>query len=214
MTKVWIDNPKYSLYNEPMNKNLRNVIIITILGVLTYLITMGVFAYFFHKALWDSDSLQDIFFIFLASSLTPTALGFLIVGSIGLYKHLQVKKVTFSWIMIAIYFSPIAMLGTYNYIDRQIYNATYTFTIEKWANASEEERARIIPFFRQQYDLVGDNIDVVIPLLGTPDSTTDTMYYYNLGYAESVLVTEPVYYLVEFNPQNIITSERVYEGYL
>lgn len=197
-----------------MNKNLRNAIIITILGVLTYLVTMGVFAYFFHKALWGSDSLQDIFFIFLASSLTPTALGFLIVGSIGLYKHLQVKKVTFSFIMLAIYLSPIAMLGTYNYIDCQIYNATYTFTVEKWANANEDERARIIPFFRKQYNLVGDNIDVVIPLLGTPDTVTDTTYSYNLGVAESVLVTQPIYYLINFNEQNIITSERVYKGYL
>ena len=188
--------------------------IITILGVLTYLVTMAVFAYFFHKALWGSDSLQDIFFIFLASSLTPTALGFLIVGSIGLYKHLQVKKVTFSFIMLAIYLSPIAMLGTYNYIDCQIYNATYTFTVEKWANANEDERARIIPFFRKQYNLVGDNIDVVIPLLGTPDTVTDTTYSYNLGVAESVLVTQPIYYLINFNEQNIITSERVYKGYL
>lgn len=209
-----MDNLQDPVYNEPMNKNLRNAMIITILGVLTYLIKMGVFAYFFHKGLWGSDSLQDIFFIFLASSLTPTALGFLIVGSIGLYKHLKVKKVTFSWIMIAIYLSPIAMLGTYNYIDRQIYNATYTFTVEKWANASEEERARIIPFFRKQYDLVGDNIDVVIPLLGTPNTVTDTTYYYNLGVAESVLVTKPVYYLVEFNEENIITGESVYKGYL
>ena len=209
-----LDNRDFQSYNERMNKNLRNAIIITILGVLTYLLTMGVFAYFFHKGLWGTDSLQDIFYIFLVSSLTPTALGLLIVGSVGLYKHLKVKKVTFSLIMLAIYLSPIAMLGTYNYIDRQIYNATYTFTIEKWANASEDERARIIPFFRKQYDLVGDNLDVVIPLLGTPDTVTDTTYSYNLGVAESVLVTQPIYYLVNFNEQNIITSERVYKGYL
>lgn len=209
-----LDNRDFQSYNERMNKNLRNAIIITILGVLTYLLTMGVFAYFFHKGLWGTDSLQDIFYIFLVSSLTPTPLGLLIVGSVGLYKHLKVKKVTFSLIMLAIYLSPIAMLGTYNYIDRQIYNATYTFTIEKWANASEDERARIIPFFRKQYDLVGDNLDVVIPLLGTPDTVTDTTYSYNLGVAESVLVTQPIYYLVNFNEQNIITSELVYKGYL
>lgn len=197
-----------------MDKNLRNAIIITVLGVLTFLVTMGVFAYFFHKSLWGSSSLQDIFYIFLASCFTPTALGLLIVGSIGLYKHLNVKKVTFSFIMIAIYLSPIAILGTYNYIDRQIYNATYTFTVENWAVANQEERARIIPFFRQQYDLVGDNIDVVIPLLGTPDKVTDTTYFYNLGLAESVLVTEPIYYLVNFNEQYIVTSERVFQGYL
>jgi hypothetical protein len=197
-----------------MDKNLRNAIIITVLGVLTFLVTMGVFAYFFHKSLWGSSSLQDIFYIFLASCFTPTSLGLLIVGSIGLYKHLNVKKVTFSFIMIAIYLSPIAILGTYNYIDRQIYNATYTFTVEKWAVANQEERARIIPFFRQQYDLVGDNIDVVIPLLGTPDKVTDTTYFYNLGLAESVLVTEPIYYLVNFNEQYIVTSERVFQGYL
>lgn len=126
-----LDIRDFQSYNEGMNKNLRNAIIITILGVLTYLLTMGVFAYFFHKGLWGTDSLQDIFYIFLVSSLTPTALGLLIVGSVGLYKHLKVKKVTFSLIMLAIYLSPIAMLGTDNYIDRQIYNATYTFTIEK-----------------------------------------------------------------------------------
>ena len=150
--------------------------------------------------------------MFYWAGCISTASGLLITGSVLFYTCHAVRKKIFALLMVAIYVLPVAMFGTYRLIDRQVYTATYSFTVEKWANADEDDRAHIIDFFREGYDLVGESIDTVPPLLGAPDSVTDTAYYYNLGYHKYYLGVDPVYYLVEFDSQNIIFKEGVYEG--
>jgi len=140
------------------------------------------------------------------------ASGLLIAGSVLFYTCHVVPKKIFALLMVAIYALPAAMFGTYRLIDRQVYTSTYSFTVEKWASANVDNRAHIIDFFREEYHLAGEDIDFVPPLLGTPDSITDTAYYYNLGNHKYILGVDPVYYLVEFDSQNIITKEGVYEG--
>ena len=195
-----------------MNKNFRNAMIILILGVSLYLVSVGILAYIFHQSRWGLGSIELIILIWVPVVLSQFVLGFLITGLIALYKFLKTKKLMFTLITVGVFILPIAMLGIYQDIDRRIYEATYSFSVEKWANADENDRARIIRFFREDYDLVGDSIDVVPPLLGTPDSVTETAYYYNLGDVEFVLGIDPIFYLIEFNDQNIITAEGVYQG--
>lgn len=195
-----------------MKKNLRKAIIILVLGVLIFLATMGVFGYYSHRSLWGVDTLQDLLaLLFIAPILFPYALGLLIVGSIGLYKNLKVKKLTFFLLMITVYISPIGMLVIYRCIDQQIYDTTYAFSAEKWSNANEDERSHIIHFFRAQHELVEKDLDYAIILLGQPDREEELKYYYSLGLEEAVLVTHEVYYLIEFDIQNIITNESIIE---
>lgn len=195
-----------------MNKNLRNTLILLILGVSLYLVAVGILAYIFHQTRWGGGSIELIILIWVPVVLSQFVLGLLITGLVALYKFFKTRKLLFSIITVSIWVLPIAMLGIYQDIDQRIYEATYSFTVEKWAAADEDDRARMIRFFREDYDLVGENIDVVPPLLGTPDSITDTGYYYNLGNVEYVLGMDPMYYLIEFNDQNIIVAEGVYQG--
>lgn len=195
-----------------MNKNLRNTLIILILGVSLYLVAVGILAYIFHQTRWGGGSIELIILIWVPVVLSQFVLGLLITGLVALYKFFKTRKLLFSIITVSIWVLPIAMLGIYQDIDQRIYEATYSFTVEKWAVADEDDRARMIRFFREEYDLVGENINVVPPLLGTPDSITDTGYYYNLGNVEYVLGMDPLYYLIEFNDKNIIITEGVYQG--
>lgn len=195
-----------------MKNNLKKAIIILFLGIIIYLTTMGVFGYYFHQSLWGRDTLQDLLaLLFIAPILLPYALGLLIVGSVELYKKLKVKKLTLSLIMLAIYISPIAMLSVYRFIDHQIYDSTYAFSAEKWATANEDERSHMIHYFREQHELVEKELEYAIILLGQPDREEDLKYYYSLGLEEAVLVTHEVYYLIEFDFQNIITNESIIE---
>ena len=195
-----------------MNKNLRNTLILLILGVSLYLVAVGILAYIFHQTRWGGGSIELIILIWVPVVISQFVLGLLITGLVALYKFFKTRKLLFSIITVSIWVLPIAMLGIYQDIDQRIYEATYSFTVEKWAAADEDDRARMIRFFREDYDLVGENIDVVPPLLGTPDSITDTGYYYNLGNVEYVLGMDPLYYLIEINNQNIIIAEGVYQG--
>ena len=195
-----------------MNKNLRNTLIILILGVSLYLVAVGILAYIFHQTRWGGGSIELIILIWVPVVISQFVLGLLITGLVALYKFFKTRKLLFSIITVSIWVLPIAMLGIYQDVDQRIYEATYSFTIEKWATADEDDRARMIRFFREEYDLVGENINVVPPLLGTPDSITDTGYYYNLGNVEYVLGMDPLYYLIEYNEQNIIIAEGVYQG--
>lgn len=197
-----------------MNVDSKNAIIITAIGVIAYLFSMGMIAYIYHLSLWGLDSpLKLIFLAYIPIVLSPTTIGLLIVGSIKLYRNLKVKKLTIALIISAVFVLPSAMFILYQLIDNNVYDVKYSFTVEKWANASQDDRARIIPSFREQYQLVGENVEYVIPLLGTPDSELETKYYYNLGYSEAILVREPVYYLIEFSDIRIITSESIYQGW-
>ena len=207
-----MDKKRQLIYNQFMNKNFRNAIIILIIGVSLYLVVVGILAYIFHQSRWGLGSIELIILIWVPVVLSQFVLGFLITGLIALYKFLKTKKLMFSLIAVGVFVLPIAMLGIYQDIDQRIYEATYSFSVEKWAAADEDDRARIIRFFREEYNLVGENIDVVPPLLGTPDTVTETGYYYNLGNVEYVLGIDPLYYLVEFNDQNIIIAEGVYQG--
>ena len=200
------------IYNQSMNKNLRNTLILLILGVSLYLVAVGILAYIFHQTRWGGGSIELIILIWVPVVLSQFVLGLLITGLVALYKFFKTRKLLFSIITVSIWVIPIAMLGIYQDIDQRIYEATYSFTVEKWAAADEDDRARMIRFFREEYDLVGENINVVPPLLGTPDTVTETGYYYNLGNVEYVLGIDPLYYLIEFNDQNIIIAEGVYHG--
>lgn len=195
-----------------MNKNLRNTLIILILGVSLYLVAVGILAYIFHQTRWGGGSIELIILIWVPVVISQFVLGLLITGLVALYKFFKTRKLLFSIITVSIWVLPIAMLGIYQDIDQRIYEATYSFTVEKWAAADEDDRARMIRFFREEYDLVGENINVVPPLLGTPDSVTETGYSYNLGTNEYFFGIDPVFYLIEFNDQNIIVAEGVYQG--
>lgn len=117
-----------------------------------------------------------------------------------------------SLLTIAVIAIPLASLGIFRLADRQNYNVTYTFTPIKWEQADIEDKGRLIDSFRQQYDLVGQNIDTVPDLLGEPDSQEELQYIYDIGDYKKWLSIDQYYYVITYDLGNIITSDEIFQS--
>jgi len=179
------------------------------------LIYLGYLA-FLGKALSDFLWEQKWILLMLSPVLGISALG-PIAGlvTISIIQIQKIKKYTpakLTLLITALIATPAAALVTYHYIDRHNYDIAYTFTPTKWAEANTRNRSLLINSFREQYDLVGENIDFVINLLGEPDVIEESQYTYDLGDHKTPLAFDPYFYLVTFDVNDIITSEGIYQG--
>lgn len=134
------------------------------------------------------------------------------IGFIQIKKSKKISILNLSLIIIGVVVIPSASLGIFRLADRQNYNITYTFTPIKWEQADIEDRGRLIDSFRQQYDLVGQNIDIVPDLIGEPDSQEEMQYIYDIGNYKKWLSIDPYYYVITYDLNNIITSEEIYQS--
>ncbi|MDI9503954.1 MAG: hypothetical protein QM205_03325 [Bacillota bacterium] len=140
--------------------------------------------------------------------IIPIAL-FMMFGAAILYKDKPNTQKKVRFIAFLLYFVPFALGILYQVGDIVAYKVRYTFSVEKWAAADQNERGRLINSFRTNHPLVGENISVAKALLGEPDVSGDTYFIYYIGDYDKWLAMDPYYYSITFNSENIITAEDI-----
>lgn len=195
-----------------MDKKLKLGIILLSIGAtlfIGYLIFIGTAL---SNSLWaDNPTLVFISF-YLSLVLFVPLVAIFTIGFIQIKKSKKISILNLSLIIIGVVVIPSASLGIFRLADRQNYNITYTFTPIKWEQADIEDRGRLIDSFRQQYDLVGQNIDIIPDLIGEPDSQEEMQYIYDIGNYKKWLSIDPYYYVITYDLNNIITSEEIYQS--
>ena len=173
---------------------LEKVLIILLVVFLGATITMLVF---YHFARWG---LGLNIFVFLLILIVPALL---LLGVIIIIVNIAGKRnFEISWkrpllptfiVLGAGVFSLLFGIG-----ERATFKIRYTFTIEKWAKATPDERSVLVDSFLEQYDLNTFNDAMVIEYLGEPDfkeilevgeppSFAGYYYIYNLGFVRDFI---------------------------
>lgn len=195
-----------------MNKNLKLGIILVSIGTtlfIGYLIFVGAAL---SNSLWTDNPVPVLISIYLGFFLIAPMVALFTIGFVQIKKSKKFSILNFSLLTIAVVAIPLASLVTFRLIDRHNYNVTYTFTPTKWEEADTMNRARLIDSFRQQYDLVGLNIDTVPDLLGEPDSQEESQYIYDIGDYKKWFSIDSYYYVITYDLGNVITSEEIYQS--
>lgn len=195
-----------------MNKNLKLGIIFVSIGIILligYLIFVGTAL---SNSLWTDNPVPAFISIYLGLFLIVPLVVLFTIGFIQIKKSKKFSILNLSLLTIAVIAIPLASLGIFRLADRQNYNVTYTFTPIKWEQADIEDRGRLIDSFRQQYDLVGQNIDTVPDLLGEPNSQEELQYIYDIGDYKKWLSIDQYYYVITYDLGNIIIDEVIYQS--
>lgn len=195
-----------------MKETFRIAIIFLVIGMLIYI---GYFVFLgtaLSRYLWEQKWILLMLSPALGFSVFGSIMGLLTISIIQIQKIKKYTPVKLTLLIIALIATPAASLAVYHFIDRHNYEIAYTFTPTKWAEADTRNRSLLIDSFREQYDLVGENIDIVLNLLGEPDVKEEFQYTYDLGDHKTPLAFDPYYYLVAFDVNDTITSEGIYQG--
>jgi len=100
------------------------------------------------------------------------------------------------------------------FLRGKITHERFDSTLWKTANLNSEEnmslRWDMMNDLRKKYDLVGMTKSEITELLGVPEDSTNTEYYYYLGYSKTGINTGSL--TITFNNKNIVTNIRVWQG--
>jgi len=195
-----------------MNKKLKLGVILFSIGIVLYLGYLIFVGIALSNSLWTDNFISVFISIYLGLFLIVPLVILFTIGFVQIKKSAKISILNLSLLTIAVVVIPLASLATFRLIDRHNYNVTYTFTPAKWEEADIKERARLIDSFRQQYDLVGKNINAVSDLLGEPDSQEEMQYIYNIGDYKKWFSIDPYYYVIAYGLDNIITAEDIYQS--
>jgi len=195
-----------------MNKNLKLGIIFVSIGIILfigYLIFVGTAL---SDSLWTDNPVPAFISIYLGLFLIVPLVVLFTIGFIQIKKSKKFSILNLSLLTIAVIAIPLASLAAFRLIDRHNYNVTYTFTPTKWEQADITDRARLIDSFRLQYDLVGQNINIIPDLLGEPDAQEELQYIYDIGDYKKWFSIDPYYYVITYGLNDIITGEEIYQS--
>lgn len=195
-----------------MNKKLKLGVILFSIGIVLYLGYLIFVGIALSNSLWTDNFISVFISIYLGLFLIVPLVILFTIGFVQIKKSAKISILNLSLLTIAVVVIPLASLATFRLIDRHNYNVTYTFTPTKWEEADMTDRARLIDSFRQQYDLVGKNINAVSDLLGEPDSQEELQYIYNIGDYKKWLSIDSYYYVIAYGLDNIITAEDIYQS--
>jgi hypothetical protein len=195
-----------------MNKTLKLGLIFLSIGTLIYIGYLTLLGMTLHLSLWEHEPIPVLAATIVGFSLIGPLAWIFIAAVIQIQKVKKYAPIKLMLLIVVMVAGPLAPLGVYRYIDRHNYEVTYTFTPGKWEEADTRDRSLLIDSFREQYDLVGENIDIVIDLLGEPDIIEESQYIYDLGDFRTWLAMDPYFYLITFDGEDIITSEGIYQG--
>jgi|SRR5574344_1220859 hypothetical protein len=195
-----------------MNKKLKLGVILFSIGIVLYLGYLIFVGIALSNSLWTDNFISVFISIYLGLFLIVPLVILFTIGFVQIKKSAKISILNLSLLTIAVVVIPLASLATFRLIDRHNYNVTYTFTPTKWEEADMTDRARLIDSFRQQYDLVGKNINAVSDLLGEPDSQEELQYIYNIGDYKKWLSIDSYYYVIAYGLDNIITGEDIFQS--
>ena len=190
------------------------IILTSILGVLT-----GLLIFLYHKTLWTlTVNFNYIFFIWVLVVSLSVGLIILILSGILLKKLHKRSKTMIIPPVFVIFFAVFSL--TFAFIDKGVYNDYYTFSKEKWAIASYEERSVYVDSFLEMYDLNSFNEQSINEYLGSPDEKQTIqlltyppqfggyVYIYNLGFHRDYI--DPSFFEITTTNTGNVSNYRIY----
>lgn len=191
-----------------MNKRLRTISVITLAIFLVGIIFV---TYSIHRLIWFSDIIFFFSFYVVLIVLVVTSILFLIGlnHARSISKEMQKKYFINS---ILFFIIPLILATSVVVFDQISYANYYTFTVQKWRDASPNERGRLIDSFRRTYDVIGMNLEEVENLLGIPDYDDDSSYIYNLGDYRQAIAMDPYFYEIMLNEADVVISDGIFQG--
>lgn len=191
-----------------MNKRLRTISVITLA---IFLVGIIIVTYSIHRLIWFSDIIFFFSFYVVLIVLVVTSILFFIGlnHARSISKEMQKKYFINS---ILFFIIPLILATSVVVFDQISYANYYTFTVQKWRDASPNERGRLIDSFRRTYDVIGMNLEEVENLLGIPDYDDDSSYIYNLGDYRQAIAMDPYFYEIMLNEADVVISDGIFQG--
>lgn len=199
--------------------SLKALFIITIVMTFVLAILTGLLVYLYHQTVWTlTINFNFIYFVWVL--LFAVIIGLLIVT----LSFILVKKSSLDHKRIIIPPALVVFLAIFSVsfalIDKGAYNAYYTFSKERWAMASKEERSVYLDSFLKKHDLYTFNDELIIEYLGEPDEKETielltyptqydgSKYFYDLGYARDFI--DSSFLKIETNQLGNVTYYQIY----
>ena len=190
------------------------IILTSILGVLT-----GLLIFLYHQTLWTlTVNFNYIFFVWVLAVSLFVGLIILILSGILLKKLYKCPKTMIMPPAFVIFFAVFSL--TFAFIDKGVYNDYYTFSKEKWAIASYEERSVYVDSFLEMYDLNSFNEQSINEYLGSPDEKQTIelptyppqfggyVYIYNLGFHRDYI--DPSFFEITTSNTGNVSNYQIY----
>ncbi len=189
---------------DQKKKPLENTLIILLVLFLLATITLLTF---YHIARWD---LGLNLFIFLFVLIAPFLLLFGIVIIVINIAGKRNKELTWKKPLVPTFI--VIGAGVFSLLfgigERVAFKIHYTFTIEKWANATPDERSVLLYSFLEKYDMNTFNDEKITEYLGEPDfketlavgeppTFAGYYYIYDLGYVRDFI--DPTFFDIKTN---------------
>lgn len=202
-----------------MNKKAKiyfviTIILTSILGLLT-----GLLIFLYHQTLWTlTVNFNYIFFVWVLAVSLFVGLVILVLSGILLIKLYKRLKTVIIPPAFVIFFAVFSL--TFALIDQGIYSDHYTFSKEKWAIASYEERSVYVDSFLEMYDLNSFNEQLISEYLGSPDEKQTIqlltfppqfggyVYIYNLGFHRDYI--DPSFFEITTSNTGNVSNYRIY----
>jgi magnesium-transporting ATPase (P-type) len=161
--------------------------------------------YFYHQVKWNLSVAGAIcllvFFILFVLSVISSV--YVLVGFFILSKK-NGHSLVFPIVMTALAFCSIVGAFSDYFIENHIYDVTYSYSKEKWLEASPDDRYRIWPYFEKDHALIGTSRGAVLDYLGEPTEGEGTDEWgYCLGEANAVFTIDPYYLDISFSSDTV-----------
>jgi len=203
------------------NKKTNTILVITIILTALFVVLAGLLIFFYHRLLWTLTlNFNIIYFIWTLLAAANVGL-FVIILSIILVKRTPNKNKTLFIPPSLVVFLAVFSLS-FGLFDRVSFNSHYTFSQEKWASATNNERSVYVDSFLKMYDLYTFDDAQIVEYLGEPDIKEtfelETFppqfggyaYYYDLGFVRDFI--DPSYLEIKTNQYAIVYHYGIYSS--
>lgn len=190
--------------------NQRKTIGIVFIGIamILYLLYLSFLGYAFIFSTWTPDIYLISTALYLFTVVIMPFIGFLALGIILLNSLKESSRRKLTLLVFLLIYIPIVLFDYGIRINNVIYEATYTFTKDKWENTDKKDRGSLIDSFREKYPLVGENIEYATTLLGEPDIEESGVISYEIGHYKRDTFFN-FNYVITFGEDFLITDEEV-----
>ncbi len=175
--------------------------------------------YFYHMAVWTlTVNFQIIYFVWILLFALAVGLLIIILSGIAIRKEKNGNKLVLIPPFLVVGLAIFSM--SFGLFEKFAYERHYTFSVEKWAVASSDERSVYLDSFLEQYDLYTFNDEMIVVTLGEPDEKrtiellTDPVqfggysYIYDLGFVRDYM--DPSFFEITTDQSGGVSNYRIY----
>jgi len=197
--------------------------LLTINIVLTALLVIlaGLLMFFYHRLIWTLTlNFNIIYFVWILLAALIIGLFIILLSIVLVIKSPSDGKSFLIPPALVVILAVVSL--SFGLIDRMEYNEHYTFSQEKWANATNDERSVYVDSFLKMYNLYAFDDEMIVEYLGEPDIKETIQletypsqfggyaYYYDLGFVRDYI--DPSYLEINTNQNGLVFHYGIYSS--